>query len=73
MYYRWTSLDLAIDPGSCKHKGAIDRKIQVTQMLSFSHIHAGNLVYKAVVRVEGVKMDVILTKGSMYLNKLRYI
>ena len=56
------SLDLAIDPEAAKHKGATDRKIQGdADIILFPDIHAGNLVYKAVVRVEGVKNGCILT------------
>ena len=45
------SLDLAIDKEAAEHKGATDRKI-----------HAGNLVYKAIVHmVPGVKNGCILT------------
>lgn len=56
------SLDLAIDPEAAKHKGATDRKIQGdADVILFPDIHAGNLVYKAVVRVEGVKNGCILT------------
>ena len=51
------SLDLAIDPEAAKHKGATDRKIQGdADILLFPDIHAGNLVYKALVHtVPGVK------------------
>ena len=56
------SLDLAIDPEAAKHKGATDRKIQGdADVILFPDIHAGKLVYKAVVRVEGVKNGCILT------------
>ena len=57
------SLDLAIDPMAAKHKGATDRKIQGdADILLFPDIHAGNLVYKAIVHmVPGVKNGCILT------------
>ena len=57
------SLDLAIDPEAAKHKGATDRKIQGdADVLLFPDIHAGNLVYKAIVHmVNGVKNGCILT------------
>ena len=46
------SLDLAIDPEAAKHKGATDRKIQGDAVvLLFPDIHAGNLVYKAIVHM----------------------
>lgn len=56
------SLDLAIDPKAAKHKGATDRKIQGdADVLLFPDIHAVNLVYKVMVRVEGAKNGCILT------------
>ena len=57
------SLDLAIDPEAAKHKGATERKIQGdADVLLFPDIHAGNLVYKAIVHmVPGVKNGCILT------------
>ena len=57
------SLDLAIDPEAAKHKGATGRKIQGdADILLFPDIHAGNLVYKALVHtVPGVKNGCILT------------
>lgn len=56
------SLDLAIDPTAAKHKGATDRKIQGdADIVLFPDIHAGNLVYKALVRVDGAKNGCILT------------
>ncbi len=57
------SLDLAIDPEAALHKGATDRKIQGdADILLFPDIHAGNLVYKALVHtVPGVKNGCILT------------
>ena len=47
------SLDLAIDPEAAKHKGA--------DVLLFPDIHAGNLVYKAIVHMVKVKNGCILT------------
>ena len=69
------SLDLAIDPEAAKHKGATDRKIQGdADILLFPDIHAGNLVYKAIVHMvpgvkngcilAGTKVPVILTSRS---------
>jgi len=57
------SLDLAIDPQAAIHKGATDRKIQGdADVLLFPDIHAGNLVYKALVHtIPGVKNGGILT------------
>ncbi len=57
------SLDLAIDPEAAKHKGATGRKIQGdADVLLFPDIHAGNLVYKAMVHmVPGVKNGCIIT------------
>ncbi len=57
------SLDLAIDAEAAKHKGATNRKIQGdADILLFPDIHAGNLVYKAIVHmVPGVKNGCILT------------
>ncbi len=56
------SLDLAIDPEAAKHKGATDRKIQGdADVLLFPDIHAGNLVYKAIVHMTGCKNGCILT------------
>lgn len=57
------SLDLAIDPEAAAHKGATDRKIQGdADVLLFPDIHAGNLVYKALVHtVPGIKNGCILT------------
>ena len=56
------SLDLAIDPEAAKHKGATDRKIQGdADVLLFPDIHAGNLVYKAIVHMVKVKNGCILT------------
>jgi len=68
------SLDLAIDPEAAKHKGATDRAIQGdADILLFPDIHAGNLVYKALVHtapavngnmLTGTKAPVILTSRS---------
>ncbi len=56
------SLDLAIDPEAALHKGATDRKIQGdADVLLFPDIHAGNLVYKAIVHMVNVKNGCILT------------
>ncbi len=56
------SLDLAIDGEAAKHKGATDRKIQGdADVLLFPDIHAGNLVYKAIVHMVQVKNGCILT------------
>lgn len=56
------SLDLAIDPEAALHKGATDRKIQGdADILLFPDIHAGNLVYKAIVHMVKVKNGCILT------------
>ena len=68
------SLDLAIDPEAAKHKGATHRKIQGdADVLLFPDIHAGNMVYKAIVHMvnmrnggilTGTKVPVILTSRS---------
>lgn len=68
------SLDLAIDPEAAKHKGATGRAIQGdADILLFPDIHAGNLVYKAMVHtakvvngnvLTGTKAPVILTSRS---------
>lgn len=56
------SLDLAIDPEAALHKGATDRLIQGdADILLFPDIHAGNLVYKAMVHMVPVKNGCILT------------
>ncbi|MBQ7920768.1 MAG: phosphate butyryltransferase [Lachnospiraceae bacterium] len=56
------SLDLAIDAEAAKHKGATDRKIQGdADILLFPDIHAGNLVYKMMVRMDDIKNGCILT------------
>ena len=69
------SLDLAIDAEAAKHKGATDRAIQGdADILLFPDIHAGNLVYKAMVHtaevvngnmLTGTKAPVILTSRSV--------
>lgn len=56
------SLDLAIDPEAAKHKGATDRKIQGdADILLFPDIHAGNILYKAIVHMTDMKNGCILT------------
>lgn len=56
------SLDLAIDAEAAKHKGATDRPIQGdADILLFPDIHAGNLVYKAMVHTANMKNGNILT------------
>ncbi len=57
------SMDLAIDPAAAEHKaGAKDRKIVGdADILLFPDIHAGNLVYKTLVRTQAVKNGNILT------------
>ena len=56
------SLDLAIDAEAAKHKGATDRPIQGdADILLFPDIHAGNLVYKAMVHTARLKNGNILT------------
>ncbi|MGL5260679.1 MAG: phosphate butyryltransferase [Lachnospiraceae bacterium] len=56
------SLDLAIEAEAAKHKGATDRLIQGdADILLFPDIHAGNLVYKALVHTPNVKNGNILT------------
>lgn len=56
------SLDLAIDAEAAKHKGATDRSIQGdADILLFPDIHAGNLVYKAMVHTAKLKNGNILT------------
>ena len=56
------SLDLAIDAEAAKHKAATNRKIQGdADILLFPDIHAGNLVYKAIVHMVKVKNGCILT------------
>lgn len=56
------SMDLAIDPEAAKHKGATGRKIVGdADILLFPDIHAGNLVYKVIVRLSKFKNGCILT------------
>ncbi len=57
------SLDIAIDKKAAIEKGATNRKVQGdADILLFPDIHAGNLVYKAIVHmVPGVKNGCILT------------
>lgn len=56
------SLDLAIDPEAAKHKGAEGRKIVGdADILLFPDIHAGNILYKAIVRLSDFKNGCILT------------
>ncbi len=56
------SFDLAIDPEAAKHKGAENRKIVGdADILLFPDIHAGNLMYKAIVRLSEFKNGCILT------------
>jgi len=57
------SLDIAIDKAAAIEKGATNRKIQGdADILLFPDIHAGNLVYKAIVHtVPGMKNGCILT------------
>ncbi|WP_026834525.1 phosphate butyryltransferase [Eubacterium xylanophilum] len=68
------SYDLAIDPEAARHKGATDRKIVGdADVLLFPDIHAGNILYKAMVHnakvvngnvLTGTKAPVILTSRS---------
>ena len=69
------SLDLATCPEAAQHKGATGRKIVGdADVLLFPDIHAGNLVYKAIVHMvpgikngnclTGTKAPVILTSRS---------
>ena len=56
------SLDIAIDKDAAIEKGAQDRKIVGdADILLFPDIHAGNLVYKAIVHLVNVKNGCILT------------
>lgn len=57
------SLDIAIDKEAAIEKDATNRKVQGdADILLFPDIHAGNLVYKAIVHmVPGVKNGCILT------------
>ncbi len=56
------SMDLAIDPTAAQHKaGAANRKIVGdADVLLFPDIHAGNLVYKTIVRIADFKNGCIL-------------
>ncbi|MCR4787734.1 MAG: phosphate butyryltransferase [Lachnospiraceae bacterium] len=68
------SMDLAIEPDAAKHKGATGRPIQGdADILLFPDIHAGNLVYKAMVHMAdevngniltGTAAPVVLTSRS---------
>ncbi len=68
------SFDLAMDSEAAKHKGATGRKIVGdADILLFPDIHAGNLVYKALVHLApskngniltGTKAPVVLTSRS---------
>lgn len=56
------SLDIALYPEAAAEKGALDRKIVGdADILLFPDIHAGNLVYKAIVHMVDVKNGNILT------------
>ena len=56
------SLDIDIDRAAAEEKGAMDRKITGdADILLFPDIHAGNLVYKAIVHLVKVKNGCILT------------
>ncbi len=56
------SLDIAIDKEAAIEKGAQDRKVAGdADILLFPDIHAGNLVYKAIVHLVDVKNGCILT------------
>ena len=56
------SLDIAIDKDAAIEKGAQNRKIVGdADILLFPDIHAGNLVYKAIVHLVNVKNGCILT------------
>ncbi len=56
------SFDLAIDPEAAKHKGAEGRKIVGdADIVIFPDIHAGNLMYKALVHLTPCKNGCILT------------
>lgn len=70
------SLDLAIDAEAAKHKGATGRPIQGdADILLFPDIHAGNLVYKAIVHTAKLKNGNILTgtKAPVILLSLIHI
>ncbi len=66
------SMDLAIDPTAAQHKaGAANRKIVGdADVLLFPDIHAGNLVYKTIVRFTKFKVGDILmgTKAPVVLT-----
>ena len=56
------SLDIALYKEAAEEKGALDRKIAGdADILLFPDIHAGNLVYKAIVHMVDVKNGNILT------------
>ena len=56
------SLDIALYKEAAEEKGALDRKIVGdADILLFPDIHAGNLVYKAIVHMVDVKNGNILT------------
>lgn len=56
------SLDIALYREAAEEKGALDRKIVGdADILLFPDIHAGNLVYKAIVHMVDVKNGNILT------------
>lgn len=56
------SLDIALYKEAAEEKGALDRKIAGdADILLFPDIHAGNLVYKAIVHMVNVKNGNILT------------
>ena len=56
------SLDIALYKEAAQEKGALDRKIAGdADILLFPDIHAGNLVYKAIVHMVDVKNGNILT------------
>lgn len=57
------SMDLAIDPTAAQHKDGADKRKIVgdADILLFPDIHAGNLVYKTIVRLSNFKNGCILT------------
>lgn len=56
------SLDIALYKEAAEEKGALDRKVAGdADILLFPDIHAGNLVYKAIVHMVDVKNGCILT------------
>lgn len=56
------SLDIALYKEAAEEKGALDRKVAGdADILLFPDIHAGNLVYKAIVHMVNVKNGNILT------------